>query len=136
MLTISRQEPDLLGAITAGADGYLLKNVEPADLEEAIHQVREGKGALSPEVTRPVMQALTTAALGAREEKLSRRELEVLASVAEGKTTSQDAAQLSISASTVKTHVRHILEKLDATNRAQAVRIALSLGLIRGSDDQ
>ena len=135
MLTISRSEPDLLGAITAGADGYLLKNVEPGDLEAAIRQVKEGKGALSPEVTRPVMQALASAAPGGVEEKLSSRELEVLGCIADGNTTTQVADQLSISESTVKTHVRHILEKLDATNRAEAVQKALNLGLIRNPGD-
>ncbi len=131
MLTISRQEPDLLGAIRACADGYLLKSVEPADLEKAIVQVLEGKGALSPEVTRPVMQALASGGVGGYEEKLSGRELEVLTCVADGATTTQVADRLSISESTVKTHVRHILEKLEATNRTEAVRIALNLGLIR-----
>ena len=135
MLTISRQEPDLLGAITAGADGYLLKNVEPAELENAIHHVMEGRGALSPEVTRPVMQALASGTTGVFEEKLTRRELEVLAWVADGATTTQVADQLSISESTVKTHVRHILEKLEATNRAEAVQKALRLGLIRDPGD-
>jgi DNA-binding NarL/FixJ family response regulator len=131
MLTISRNEPDLLGAITAGADGYLLKNVEPADLETAIVDVLEGRGALSPEVTRAVMQALSSKGTGGYEEKLSGRELQVLSCIADGATTTQVAEQLSISESTVKTHVRHILEKLDATNRAEAVQKALNLGLIR-----
>ena len=135
MLTISRHEPDLIGAITAGADGYLLKNVEPADLETAIRQVNEGKGALSPEVTRSVMRALASADPVGVEEKLSERELEVLACIADGNTTTQVANQLSITNSTVKTHVRHIFEKLGATNRAEAVQKALNLGLIRNLGD-
>jgi DNA-binding NarL/FixJ family response regulator len=131
MLTISRQDEDLLGAITAGADGYLLKNVEPAELKNAIERVHAGKGVLSPEVTRTVMQSVRTPLTTTPVSGLSPREKEVLIFLSQGLTTSQIAEQLVISGNTVKTHVRHILEKLDAANRAEAVRIAIQLGLIR-----
>lgn len=130
MLTISRQEEDLFTAIAAGADGYLLKNAEPDDLRKAILNVMEGKSVLSPEVTRPVLKALASAALPANEKVVSKREVEVLECLSQGLTTSQIAAQLFVSENTVKTHIRHILEKLEASNRAEAVSKASQMGLI------
>jgi DNA-binding NarL/FixJ family response regulator len=131
MLTISRQEEDLLGAITAGADGYLLKNVEPAELQQAIQRVHAGRGVLSPEVTRAVMRAVSPTPDPGAWSGLSQREQEVLRFLAQGLTTAAIAEQLVISKNTVKTHVRHILEKLDASNRTEAVRKAIQLGVIR-----
>ncbi len=131
MLTISRQDEDLLGAITMGADGYLLKNVEPAELHAAIQRVHSGKGVLSPEVTRTVMRAVSASPDPGGAAGLSQREQEVLKFLARGLTTSQIAEKLVITKNTVKTHVRHILEKLDASNRAEAVRKAIELGVLR-----
>lgn len=130
MLTISRQEDDLFAAIAAGADGYILKNAEPQDLRKAILNVVEGKSVLAPEVTRPVLKAITNAALPSSEGLVSRREVEVLECLSQGLTTSQIAQRLFVSENTVKTHVRHILEKLDASNRAEAVSKASQLGLL------
>jgi two-component system, NarL family, nitrate/nitrite response regulator NarL len=131
MLTISKNEEDLLGSITAGADGYLLKNVEPEELRKAILLVYQGMSILSPQVTRQVLNA---AVMGDQsrsiESGLSSREMEVLACLSQGKTTSQIAIELFISENTVKTHVRHILEKLEASNRAEAVSKAVQMGLI------
>lgn len=131
MLTISKHEEDLLGGIRAGADGYLLKNTEPEELRKAILQIAEGQGAISPEVTGQVLKALARQPLGESQPLLSDRELEVLECLADGDTTSQIAARLFISENTVKTHVRHILEKLDAANRTEAVSKALQLGLVQ-----
>lgn len=133
MLTVSDKDEDLLGALAAGADGYLLKNAAPEALARAIRQVVSGGGALSPEIMPQVMQA----AGRARQERpaLSPREREVLQALAEGATTAEIAAALVISKNTVKTHVRRTLRKLDAANRAEAVARALSLGLIRAGQD-
>ena len=131
LLTISKHEEDLLGGIRAGADGYLLKNTEPEDLRKAILQVAEGQGAISPEVTGSVLKALARQPVGDTQPLLSDRELEVLECLADGDTTSQIAARLYISENTVKTHVRHILEKLEASNRTEAVSKALQLGLVQ-----
>jgi DNA-binding NarL/FixJ family response regulator len=130
MLTISKHEEDLFGAINAGADGYLLKNVEPEDLRKAIHQVYEGKSVLSPDVTRPVLKAVTGLSSLQPEHGLSSREIEVLNCLAQGMTTIEIASELFISDNTVKTHIRHILEKLESSNRAEAVSKATQLGLI------
>jgi len=129
MLTISDKDDDLLGALAAGADGYLLKTAEPGQLCRAIRQVAAGQGALSPEVTPRVIRA--AAAQGQQlVASLSQRETEVLIELAQGATTAEAAARLVISENTVKTHVHRILEKLDAANRAEAVARATALGLI------
>jgi DNA-binding NarL/FixJ family response regulator len=132
MLTISQNDEDLLSAIRAGADGYLLKNTEPEDLRRSLLRMNEGQSVLSPEVTAPVLRALTRS-VPAPKVLLSDRELEVLECLADGETTSQIAAHLFISENTVKTHVRHILEKLEASNRTEAVSKALQMGMIQRS---
>jgi len=134
MLTISEHEEDLLSAIRMGADGYLLKNTEPEELRKAILQLSQGAGALSPEVTAMVLRALARQKEAVSQPPLSEREKEVLDCLAFGQTTSQIAARLFISENTVKTHVRHILEKLEAANRTEAVSKGLRLGLIHKKD--
>jgi len=131
MLTISKKDDDLLGAIKAGADGYLLKNTEPEDLRKSIIKVAVGQGVLSPEVTEQVFKAIVSNNLDASQPLLSDREMEVLNCLANGLTTLQIAAALFISENTVKTHIRHILEKLDASNRTEAVSKGLQMGLIQ-----
>lgn len=131
MLTISQDNSDLLDAIQAGADGYLLKNTEPEDLRRAIWRVAEGQGALSPEVTAPVLRAIARYTADVSAPLLSDREVEVLKVMVGGLTTQQIAARLFISENTVKTHVRHIFEKLEVSNRAEAVGKALQMGLIK-----
>lgn len=131
MLTISKHEEDLFGAINAGADGYLLKNAEPEELRKAIQLVYEGKSVLSAEVTRSLFKAITGMPKTPSDRGLSDREIEVLNCLAQGMTTSDIASELYISDNTVKTHIRHILEKLESSNRAEAVSRAAQLGLIR-----
>ena len=130
MLTISKNEADLFGAIEAGADGYLLKNAEPDELHKAIQRVQEGMSVLSPEVTRQVLLAVHSDAGRVSDAGLSEREMDVLQCLAHGMTTVQVSETLCISENTVKTHVRHILEKLQASNRAEAVSKAIQMGLI------
>jgi DNA-binding NarL/FixJ family response regulator len=129
MLTISKQDDDLFGAIASGADGYLLKDAEPEELRQAILLVGEGKSILSPEVTRKVLKVVSNRGLQS-ESGLSQREMEVLKCLASGMTGAQIASQLFITENTVKTHVRHILEKLEASNRAEAVSKAIQMGII------
>lgn len=129
MLTISDKDDDLLGALAAGADGYLLKTAEPEQLCQSIRQVAAGQGVLAPEVTARVIQAAANRGRTVAT-SLSRRETEVLLHLAQGATTTEIAAALVISENTVKTHVHRILEKLEAANRAEAVARAAALGLI------
>jgi len=130
MLTISKSDEDLLGAISAGADGYLLKSSEPEELRKAIISVNQGMAVLAPQIKRQVLDTVNTEPVRSPESELSDRELEVLGCLARGRTTAQIAFELFISENTVKTHVRHILEKLEASNRAEAVSKAIQLGII------
>ena len=134
MLTISQQEEDLMGAIIAGADGYLLKNAEPEELRKAILAVVDGQSILSPEVTAAVLHAIGRNRDKQNVNPLSDRELEVLQCLSKGQTTIQIGSQLFISENTVKTHIRHILDKLEASNRTEAVSKALQMGLIQKED--
>jgi len=129
MLTISQHEEDLIGSIRAGASGYLLKNAEPETLRKTILDVMAGKSVLAPEITEQVFLLVRSGQVGSSS-ILSERELEVLRFLARGYTTAQTASELVISENTVKTHVRHILNKLEVGNRAEAVAKATQLGLI------
>jgi DNA-binding NarL/FixJ family response regulator len=129
MLTISKYEDDLIGAIRAGANGYLLKNTEPDTLRQTIEQVVAGKSVLAPEITEQVFRLVRSGQMGAAS-VLTEREIEVLRHLAKGLTTAQTGAELFISENTVKTHVRHILAKLEVSNRAEAVAKATQLGII------
>jgi len=131
MLTISKNDEDLLGAIAAGADGYLLKDAEPEELHDSIMLVQQGMSVLSPQITRNVLRAVAAEPNLLPEINLSRREMEVLERLSKGNTTIQIANQLFISENTVKTHVRHILEKLNASNRVEAVNKANRLGILK-----
>jgi len=128
MLTISQHEADLLTAIRSGADGYLLKNTELEDLRKILLRVAGGEGVLSPEVTPTVFKALVRSVQEAP--LLSERELDVLDCLSKGLTTQKIGAALFISENTVKTHVRHILEKLEAANRSEAISKALQMGIL------
>ncbi len=131
MLTISQENEDLIGAIQAGADGYLLKNTEPDELRRSILRVAHGQGVLSPEVTSNILKVVARHSNEDLTNMLSDREVEVLGCLADGQTTLQIASHLFISENTVKTHIRHILEKLEASNRTEAVSKAIQLGLIQ-----
>ena len=131
MLTVSKHDEDLFGAIAAGADGYLLKDAEPEELRRSINLVAEGKSVLSPEVTHRVFKAISSSRGIPLEVALSKREMDLLHCLAQGMTSAQIASELFISENTVKTHVRHILEKLEASNRAEAVSRAIQMGIIR-----
>jgi DNA-binding NarL/FixJ family response regulator len=130
MLTVSQDENDLVGAIMAGASGYLLKNAEPEMLRRTLLDVTEGKSVLSPEITAQVFKVMRRAQSARAHDLVSGRELEVLRCLARGLTTAQIAVELYISENTVKTHIRHLLEKMEVNNRAEAVAKALQAGLI------
>jgi DNA-binding NarL/FixJ family response regulator len=131
MLTISRRQGDLMGAIQAGAEGYLLKNTEPQDLHKAIRLAVEGKSILSPEITAQVMQTIQAGTYtGSSSNPLTPREMEVLECLSQGATNPQIAQTLHISDNTVKTHVRKIMGKLSASTRTELVRVASQRGLL------
>ncbi len=130
MLTVSQQEEHLIGAILAGASGYVLKNVEPETLRRTLLDVVQGKAVLSPEMTTHVLKIMRRSGERQAQEGLSKREQQVLRCLAHGSTTAQIAAELYISENTVKTHIRHILKKLKVNNRVEAVAKATQEGLI------
>jgi len=123
VLTTYAGDVQALGALKAGASGYLLKNMLRKDLLETIRAVHAGKRRIPPEIATDIAEHAT-------EDSLTAREIEVLRGVAAGKSNKLIAAQLDISESTVKAHMKSILPKLDASDRTHAVMIALKRGII------
>ena len=117
VLTTYDNDSDVLGALTAGATGYLLKDTPRAELTRAVHAAYAGQSILSPAVTGRLAERADRPPEGA----LSQRETEVLQLIAEGATNRQVAAVLFISQATVKTHLLHAYEKLGVNDRAAAV---------------
>jgi DNA-binding NarL/FixJ family response regulator len=117
ILTIIEDDDKLLEAIRVGANGYLLKGVSQADFLQGLHRVLAGEAVLPPADDEDELD-------------LTFREKEVLGILATGATDREIANQLSISLHTVKSHVRHILSKLHAANRRQAVKRAKQQGLL------
>jgi DNA-binding NarL/FixJ family response regulator len=130
MLTISKSDKDLFKAIKAGADGYILKNIEAEDLKLAILRGFHGQGFLSPEMTSSVLNVIAKGKDQFQKTPLTERELQILNYLRKGRTTTDIGQELVISENTVKTHIRHILEKLNAANRTEAVSIAIQNGII------
>jgi NarL family two-component system response regulator LiaR len=115
-------------ALEAGAIGYLFKNVSVNDLADAIRAVRRGQPTLAPDATRILINKATQPfSLG---QDLTERERNVLKLLVEGYSNPAIAEKLSVSSSTIKTHVSHILEKLGASNRLEAVSLAIRHKLI------
>ncbi len=129
MLTVSQEEDDLMGAITAGASGYLLKNAEPETLRRTLVDIFEGKSTLSPEVTGALFKVVRRSQVSRSKDLLSDRELDVLRLIAKGINNAEIANQLHLSEGTVRNHVSAILEKLGVSDRTQAAVIAIQHGL-------
>ena len=124
VLTTFDGDVEIQRALEAGARGYLLKSMPPKDLVAGIRQVHAGKKSLPTEVVAHLAEHLS-------DETLTERELEVLARLGSGNRNRDIAEQLFISEETVKVHMKHIMEKLGATDRTQALTIAMRRGFIR-----
>jgi DNA-binding NarL/FixJ family response regulator len=124
MLTTFEGDVEIHRSLEAGARGYLLKSMPPKDLVEAIRQVNSGKKRIPPELAAQLAEHLG-------DEALTEREVEVLRHVAGGNRNRDIADRLFISEETVKVHIKHIMEKLGASDRTQAVAIAVRRGIIR-----
>ena len=124
MLTTFEGDVEMQRALEAGARGYLLKSMPPREIVAAIRQVHAGRKSIPAEVASQLAEHLG-------EETLTAREIDVLSHVAGGNRNRDIAEQLVISEETVKVHMKHIMEKLGASDRTEAVAIALRRGIIQ-----
>jgi len=136
ILTTYDLEEPLYAALRAGASGFLLKDVRPADLVEAIRVVARGDALLAPTATRRLLDRfvatdVTPSAPSGGLAQLTDREREVLTLLARGASNAEIAARLVVTEATVKTHVSAILRKLGVRDRVQAVVLAYDLGVVR-----
>ena len=126
-----------LQAIDAGATGYILKDIPAANLTAAFRAVCNGRAFFHPEITRKLMERLVSLSREQRSrmrlesDGLTAREMDVLMELAKGNTDREIAAKFVVAEGTVKTHIRHILRKLGARNRTQAVAYVLRKGVIQ-----
>jgi len=117
-------------AMRAGARGYLLKSAGQGELLAAVRAVHAGHGYLQPEITGPLIRRIVADERVAERSTITAREAQILEAVADGRGNKEIAAAIGIAEDTVKTHLRRLFEKLGASDRAQAVAIALRQRLI------
>ncbi len=129
VLTSASDDRMVLPAVRAGAAGYVLKTISAAELAEAVRKVIRGEPVLHPEITRMLMREVRRGPGAVAGETFTQRELDVLSLLAHRLTNKEIAAELGISETTVKTHVRNILSKLGVSTRAEAARYAREQGL-------
>ena len=141
MLTVSEEDEDLFSAIKAGARGYLVKNVEPDQLIQAIGLLAKGEPVISHTMASKVLTEfnnISKSGRGSREpdqKPLTAREQDVLRRLAKGETNKEIGNHLYISEYTVKIHLRNVLKKLHMNNRVQAAVYAYQKGLVPPSED-
>ncbi len=134
ILTTFEQDDYIFGALRSGASGFLLKRTRPEDLIDAVHTIAAGDSLLSPSVTRRVIdrmaqQPTPDLTSQAKLDGLTSREREVLELIARGMSNREIATALVVEESTIRTHVKRILMKLDLRDRVQAVIFAYETGL-------
>jgi DNA-binding NarL/FixJ family response regulator len=134
--TVFEEEDKVLDAIRAGASGYLLKGTPAGRIVEAIREVHSGGSVIQPQLARRLLRrfqppsAPETPAEGGAARSLSPREREILKLIARGLSNADVARALSISSATVRTHLEHIYQKLEVSNRTEAVTEGIRQGLI------
>lgn len=139
-LTSSADETKIVEAVQSGALGYLLKDARRSEIIEAIREVSQGQSYLPPQLARKLLNGLRQQPKAGHLpeqsalETLTPRELEVLKAIGGGASNREIAARLFLSEGTVRTHVHHILSKLELSNRNQAILYALHAGLVDPSD--
>jgi len=124
ILTTFEGDVEIQRALEAGARGYLLKTMPPGELVEAIRQVHAGKKRIPPAVAAQLAEHVS-------DEALTPREVEVLRHIAQGNRNKDIAERLFISEETVKVHVKHVMDKLGANDRTEAVAIGIRRGIIQ-----
>ncbi len=123
MLTTFEGDVEIQRALEAGARGYMLKSMPPKDLVEGIRQVHAGKKRIPSQLAAQLAEHMS-------DEALTTREIEVLRQIAEGNRNRDIGEKLFITEETVKVHIKHIMEKLGASDRTQAIAIAIRRGII------
>jgi DNA-binding NarL/FixJ family response regulator len=123
MLTTFEGDVEIQRALQAGARGYLLKNMPPSEILDVIRHVHAGKKRVPPQVAAQIAEHMS-------DEDLTAREVEVLRQIAGGNRNRDIAEILFISEETVKVHIKHIMDKLGAKDRTQAIAIAVRRGII------
>ena len=123
IVTSSEGDVEMQRALQGGARGYMLKSMPPKELLDAIRKVHAGKKAIPTEIATHLANHMS-------DEALTSREVEILQQVAEGNRNRDIAERLFISEGTVKVHIKHIMEKLGANDRTQAITIAVRRGII------
>jgi len=136
MLTTSDDERDLVEALRSGAQGYLLKDIDPEELVEVLQDIVEGKTVVAPDLMGVLAKVVQGGETGADSSQapfasLTPREMEILRHLAEGQSNKVIARNLGISDGTVKLHVKAILRKLDVHSRVEAAVIAVERGIAR-----
>lgn len=126
VLTNYDSDADILGAVEAGASGYLLKDAPPHELTAAVRAAAAGESALAPVIASRLLDRMRAPRVS-----LSSREIEVLELVAAGRSNSEVADALFVSETTVKSHLAHIFSKLDVSSRTAAVSAARRKGILR-----
>jgi NarL family two-component system response regulator LiaR len=130
VLTSFADDQKIFAAVRAGAAGYLLKDVQPRDLAEAIRTVMRGEALLNPAVAAKLMQEFAQESRPAASQTLTEREMEVLRLIARGRSNKEIALDLGVAEKTVKTHVSSILGKLQLADRTQAALYAVRERLV------
>ncbi len=133
ILSMNDNEEYVLQALRGGAAGYLLKNISPTTLEQAIRTVAKGETYLSPAISKHVIAAYLQRVGGCESsslERLTSRQREILQLIAEGETSKEITRKLGISAKTVETHRTQLMEALDIHDIAGLVRYAIRMGVI------
>ena len=135
MLTTSTDENDLVRTLRNGAQGYLLKDMDPTDLINALNKIKEGETVVAPQLTGALARALQDKPAASPNKSplsdLTPREFEIIGHLAAGQSNKAIARDLGISDGTVKLHVKAILRKLDIRSRVEAAVIAVEQGLGR-----
>ena len=131
MLTVFDDDDNILRAIMAGADGYLLKKTSPANILTALQESLTDGSPMTPSVAKKVMELFRCFAPNKTEDfSLTKRELEVLESIVNGSNNNEIAENLFISIETVRNHIRHIYEKLQVHSKSEAVVKAIRQGIV------
>jgi DNA-binding NarL/FixJ family response regulator len=140
ILTVSDDDHNLFEAIKIGAQGYLLKDLDPRQLYDMLESISLGEAPLSGVIAAKILKEFSQPSLGSQDtigvvEDLTNREIDILELVVEGMTNKEIASALNISENTVKIHLRNILEKLHLQNRIQAAVYAVRQGLVDETDN-